>query len=117
MPDGSKATSTMPAKGFIQGRRLKRVDALAEYVFWMLVVRNPTDRMRQAAPCLPSGACGLINTVAVDPAYPKRALKVAVLTVAAPAAAIGIPVEFLEESDPWCHPPGFPEKAVSLLEE
>jgi hypothetical protein len=55
--------------------------------------------------------------VAIDPAYPKRAAKIAVLTIAQPGAALAIPVEVLEESDPWCFPPGFPEKAVSLLEE
>lgn len=104
-------------KPFVQGRRLKRVDALAEYVFWLLALRAPSERAKQMVPCLPNGVCGLVNSVAVDPLYPKRASKVAVLTVAAPGAALHIPTEVLEESDPWCFPPGFPEKAVSLLEE
>lgn len=117
MPDGSKATSTMPTKTFVQGRRLKRIDALAEYCFWVLALRSPSQRARQMAPCLPNGVCGLINTVAVDPAYPKRAAKIAVLTVAAPGAAVSITTDALEESDPVAYPPGFPERAVSLLEE
>jgi hypothetical protein len=30
MPDGTKATSSMPTKAFVQGRRLKRVEQLAD---------------------------------------------------------------------------------------
>lgn len=117
MPDGSKANSSMPEKMFVQGKRLKQVAEMECYIFWTLVLKKPSEAAKNHIPTLPGGTAGMIQTLTTDPLYRKRVGALVILSPAGPGMFIQAPCSLLEESDPWVHPPGFPENAVSLLED
>ena len=62
------------------------------------------------------GWVGILQCVAPLPHFPKRVHSIGVLSFTGPGNYMTIPAEVLMVTDPWCHPPGFPERAVSLLD-
>jgi hypothetical protein len=108
LPGGSE-------KKAVVGRRLKSTEALVDLCGQRLFLRNPQGV--SGIPVMRSGYVGIICGVGPDPAYPKRSTGVGVLSPMGGAPFAMLPTQVLELADPWCSPPGFPEKQTSLLEE
>ena len=112
LPDGEPATS----RKSIIGRRLKPAEQLFALFGQLVFLRDMSNA--QGIPCLKAnGYIGILQCILPDPAYPFRASAIAVMGAALPGNFFHIETAQLERCDPWCHPPGFPEMAVSMLEE
>lgn len=112
LPDGEPAIS----RKSIIGKRLKKPEDLF-LLFGQLVVLRDLSNAGGLPFLKATGYLGILHAVLPDPAYPKRAGMIALLGCAQPANFIVAVADQLERCDPWCHPAGFPEMAVSLLEE
>ena len=112
LPDGEPASS----RKSIIGRRLKPAEQLFPLFGQLVFLRDMSNA--QGIPCLKAnGYIGILQCILPDPAYPKRSSAIGVMGAALPGNFIGIETAQLERCDPWAHPAGFPEMAVSLLED
>jgi len=101
---------------FVQGRRLKKPEELILLCGQLLFLRHVPEGM-QVPRFKTNGYVGIIQCFVADPMYPKRAKGVGIIAGFGPGQFAVVEVEVLEACDPWCFPPGMPERAVSLLEE